>query len=163
MSFESSLVWVQPSLLCFGEKPGRWRAIEEDLDLLYRCGVRGIISLIEQETQIALYLKKGFIATNIPVVDFHAPSQAQIDECMKVISDLHALSKPVYLHCFAGVGRSGTMAAAWLIHGGKEPLDAIRTIRGLKLGTIESDEQLNALFEFAARREFPQDSQSTSS
>ena len=150
MSFESSLVWVDPGFLCFGEKPGRWRPIEEDLQLLQGQGVGAIISLLEVEPSLRLYESKGFFTRHIPIIDFHAPSHAQLSECTQILKDLRGRSLPAYLHCYAGIGRSGTMAAAWLIASGEQAVEAIARIRRAKPGAIESDLQYNALLEFAA-------------
>jgi atypical dual specificity phosphatase len=150
MSFESSLTWVQPGFLCFGEKPGRWRSIEDDIAFLQTHRVAAIISLLEVEPALDLYHTKGFFARNIPVHDFQAPSQSQIVECMEILHQLNARGVPTYIHCYAGLGRSGTMAGAWLIRSGTAPVEAITKIRRARPGAIESDLQYNALLEFAA-------------
>ncbi len=151
MSFESSLVWIEKGRLCFGEKPGRWRNILTDLDFLRDNGVRAILSLREQESSLRVYMENGFVAAHLPLIDFAAPSRQQIDDCMRMMEHLLERGGPLYFHCFAGLGRSGTIAAAWLIKRGVAAVEAIDTIRRLRPGAVESDAQYNALFEFAAR------------
>ena len=47
----------------------------------------------------------------------------------------------VLLHCAAGLGRTGTLAARLLIASGSAPADAIATVRRIRPGAIESDAQ----------------------
>ena len=147
MSFETSFKWVNPNILSFGEKPGKWRSVDEDLEFLKTSGVRSILSLVEVEPQLEDYRNAGFDARHVPVDDFHAPTMEQIEECVEYI----ASHGPIYVHCFAGYGRAGTIAAAWLIRNGMTAIDAIRTIRDLRPGAIEVDAQFDALLEYAGR------------
>lgn len=147
MSFETSFKWVNSNFLSFGEKPGKWRPVKEDLEFLRASGVRSILSLVEQEPQLENYRSAGFDAHHVPVDDFQAPTMEQIDDCVEYIES-HA---PIYVHCYAGYGRAGTIAAAWLVKNGMSAIDAIRTIRGLRPGAIEVDVQFDALLEYAGR------------
>jgi protein-tyrosine phosphatase len=145
LSFETSLNWAKERVLCFGPKPGRWRSIEQDLQLLKSVNVRGILSLVEVEPMLGAYREAGFEVLHVPVDDFNAPTIAQIEQCVEYIST----NAPVYVHCYAGYGRAGTIAAAWLIkHDGLPAIDAIRTIRRLRPGAIEVDAQFHALLEY---------------
>lgn len=150
MSFESSLVWVDPGFLCFGERPGLWRSHDEDLAHLRQLGVQAMISLLDEKHLIPTYLQSGFTAAAIPLADFQAPSLQQIAVCMRMLQDLHSAGTPAYIHCYAGRGRAGTMAAAWLISRGMGAQDAIERLRRIKAGTVETDAQYNALLEYAA-------------
>ena len=147
MSFETSFKWVNRNVLSFGEKPGKWRPVEEDLEFLKISGIRSILSLVEEELQLENYRKAGFHAHHVPVDDFHAPTMEQIEDCVKYI----ASNGPIYVHCYAGYGRAGTIAAAWLIRNGMTAMDAIRTIRNLRPGAIEVDAQFDSLLEYAGR------------
>ena len=147
MNFEKSFKWVNPQILSFGEKPGKWRSVEVDLEFLKASGIRSILSLVEKEPQLENYRKAGFNAHHVPVDDFHAPTMEQIENCIEFI----ASNGPIFVHCYAGYGRAGTIAAAWLIKNGMSAMDAIRTIRNLRPGAIEVDVQFDALLEYAAR------------
>jgi atypical dual specificity phosphatase len=144
VSFEESINWVSERILCFGPKPGRWRELDEDLALLRTMQVNGILSLVEREPSLDAYRDAGFRVLHVPVDDYNAPTMEQINNCVQYISD-HA---PVYVHCYAGYGRAGTIAAAWLIKNGMPPINAIRTIRKLRPGAIEVDAQFDALLEY---------------
>lgn len=121
--------------------------MHEDLEFLKTSGVRAILSLVEEESQLENYRSAGFDAHHVPVDDFHAPTMEQIENCMAYI----ASHGPIYVHCYAGYGRAGTIAAAWLIKNGMTAIDAIRTIRNLRPGAIEVDVQFDALLEYATR------------
>ncbi|GEM_PF-638340 len=43
----------------------------------------------------------------------------------------------VFVHCMGGIGRSGTVTAAYLIYSGKSFLDAINTVRSKVVGAVE--------------------------
>jgi atypical dual specificity phosphatase len=146
MSFENSFNWIDGKKVSFGERPGRWRDVRQDLEWLRNQGIRTILSLVEKETWIDVY--QGFQTHHVPVNDYHAPEMEQIEECMRIIQS----DAPIYIHCVAGLGRAGTIAAAWLIHNGNPPIDAIRIIRKMRPGAIEVDEQFDALLEYAAIR-----------
>ena len=145
MSFESSLVWLQPGFLCFGEKPGLWRALQDDLDFLKQVSVRAILSLVEREPELEAYSQYGFVTRHVPLIDNQAPSTDQLNRCMQALTELEASDIPVYMHCYAGFGRSGTIAAGWLIRQGTKPLEAIERVRKLRPGAIECDAQYNLL------------------
>jgi atypical dual specificity phosphatase len=146
MSFDNSFQWITAGCVAFGERPGRWRDVQQDLEWLRDVGIRTILSLVERETWLEQYQKAGFKAHHVPIDDFQAPTMDQIKQCMNVISD----GQPVYIHCRAGLGRSGTIAAAWLIYNGIPPIDAIRTVRKRRPGAVEVDAQFDALLEYAA-------------
>jgi atypical dual specificity phosphatase len=80
------------------------------------------------------------------VDDYSAPTMDQISNCIHYISE----QAPVYVHCYAGYGRAGTIAAAWLIKNGMSAVEAVRTIRKLRPGAIEVDDQFDALLKFGA-------------
>ena len=149
MSIEQSFHWIHEGEVSFGERPGRWRDIREDLEWLRKQEIRTILSLVEKETWLDVYHEAGFQTFHVPVNDYHAPEMEQIEECMRIIQT----NSPIYIHCLAGLGRAGTIAAAWLIFQRTDPIDAIRTIRKLRPGAIEVDEQFDALLEYAARVE----------
>jgi atypical dual specificity phosphatase len=81
-----------------------------------------------------------------------APTQAQIDQAIGSIEKAHGNKLGVGIHCTAGKGRTGTLLACWFVANGLTPRDAITRVRRLRPGSIETEEQENAIVEFARRR-----------
>lgn len=73
----------------------------------------GVADAIEEESQAARGNEIHF--TNLPVTDFDRLALARkLPEGVKLLDDLLASGKVVYLHCTAGVNRSPTLAVAYL-------------------------------------------------
>jgi atypical dual specificity phosphatase len=83
---------------------------------------------------------------HLRVEDYGAPSLEEMDNIVDYIQQQISYKKPVMVHCAAGRGRTGTILAAYLIK--KENLtadQAIKRIRSLRPGSIQSDRQELAL------------------
>ena len=84
---------------------------------------------------------------HLRVEDYGAPSLEEIDNTIDYIQQQISKKKPVMVHCAAGRGRTGTILAAYLIK--KENLtanQAIKKIRSMRPGSIQSDRQEMALY-----------------
>jgi protein-tyrosine phosphatase len=87
-----------------------------------------------------------------PVLDFTPPTVEQIDRIMDFIArQAESTGRLVLVHCGAGLGRSGTVAAAFLVRSGWEPRAAIARVRELRPFAIETEEQERAVVDYAGR------------
>jgi protein tyrosine phosphatase (PTP) superfamily phosphohydrolase (DUF442 family) len=72
----------------------------------------------------------GLDVVHLPIRDGQTPSQDQVDEFLRVVKSAKGT---VFLHCAAGVGRTGSMAAAYLVVTGQA--SGLRaTVRNLAVG-----------------------------
>ena len=95
----------------------------------------------------------------VPVRDFTPPDQDQIDRMIEFIDEqLVQNSRPVVVSCFAGIGRTGTVLACYLVKRGADPADAINEVRRLRPGSVQTPEQEAAVHEYAQRHTAGSDS-----
>ena len=77
------------------------------------------------------------------------PLTQAIDICQKIEQAMRE-EKVVAVHCRAGLGRTGTILAAYLSWEGREALDALETVRRVEPRWVQSEEQVAFLETFAA-------------
>lgn len=70
------------------------------------------------EHQLAGPEKAGLEVVRMPIRDGQTPTPDQVKQFMDTVN---SSAGPVFVHCGAGVGRTGTMAAAYLVQSGEEP------------------------------------------
>jgi atypical dual specificity phosphatase len=141
--------WIEEPILLGSSNP-----TNRELEDLYQEGFRTIISLLDENEQTPYYEileieAKGFERYSIPLQDFTAPGLDDIQKFMDIVIDSLKKGK-VLVHCQGGIGRTGTMAAAYWIKKGLSANEAIKRIRKSMPGAIEMPEQEESLFELEA-------------
>lgn len=100
----------------------------------------------ELEYNINLWRKFNVEYIHLPVPDFHAPQILELYHIVKWIKEKISQGKKVLIHCYGGLGRSGTVAAAYLMYSrNMAPWNAISYVRRKKSRSIESLRQINLL------------------
>jgi atypical dual specificity phosphatase len=144
--------WVIGGQVAGMPRPGAARPLDQDLQFLRSQGIEVLVSLTEQPLDGEALRRHGIEAVHIPVPDYHAPTQAQLDQYVNAVQSSVTASHQVGTHCAGGMGRTGTFLAALFVSRGMEGDAAIAEVRRLRPGSIETEEQEKAVREFAARR-----------
>ena len=93
----------------------------------------------------------GFTELFDPVPDFEAPSMEQIDRIVQFVEQqIETWERPTVITCAAGIGRTGTILACYLVNTGYEPDEAIAYIRQLRPGSIQTPGQEEAVRQYEA-------------
>jgi atypical dual specificity phosphatase len=124
----------------------------DDLAWLRKEGIELLISLTEDPPRRDWVNDAGLLVMHVPVEDMEAPTQEQLDRCVSAIERANAQGMGVAVHCGAGLGRTGVILAAYFVAKGASAQNAIGRVRRLRSGSIETDEQADAVVEFARRR-----------
>ena len=123
---------------------------------------RDLIFFSRQDIRAVLRMERNTISAELgdlhdlyePVPDFAAPTLAQIDRMTRWIEDqIENWERPVVVTCHAGIGRTGTVLACYLVYTGYAPQTAIDLVRELRPRSIQTREQEQAVFDFAEQRQ----------
>ncbi|KAI5741791.1 hypothetical protein M8J76_017113 [Diaphorina citri] len=116
--------------------------------LSYR-GVCHLVSLSEEciPDGIERYEPLNWIL--IPVEEYHAPTMRQVIKFIEFCVNCRQKGEAVGVHCRSGRGRTGVMAACYLVYFlGMTPERAITTLRLARPGSLETYRQERTVYEF---------------
>lgn len=141
--------WVVEDVLAGMERPGLFSPLDEDLQFLRDKGIDVIVNL-EEEKYAQDY--PGFMVKHIPVNDFKAPRPEDFASFMEFALAQAAEKKKMAVHCYAGMGRTNLMIAAYLMNLMKiDPgtaLNVVKLKRPFHVVTWEQEESLKTYFNF---------------
>jgi atypical dual specificity phosphatase len=141
------LTWLDDE----GAAACRYPRDEAALERLAAQGVTVMINLHQRPHPVGALTRHGLTAIHLPVPDFTPPTPLQLEQGVSAISTALANGQKVAVHCGAGLGRTGTLLACYLVTRGLTPVEAIARIRAVRPGSIETAEQEAAVAGFARR------------
>jgi len=140
-----------PGQFLAGQFPGdkSQQVMNERMAALLDSGIRVIINLIkadanDHDTQLfsayrPIWLKLGcsrgieVFYKRVPMQDLSVPDEDTMIKVLDLIDSFLTKQLPVYIHCWAGRGRTGTVVGCWLVrHGMAKSEDVIDRIRELR-------------------------------
>ena len=116
--------WIEPGRLAGGSCPA-----SEDLPRLREAGFERILSLLEDERQLRYDPEEAqtqFEWYNVPMTDHWTPDIEQLLEVHRRHQE--APSRPLLVHCYAGIGRTGLVALSYLMTQGLPEAEAARRV-----------------------------------
>ena len=137
--------WVLNDELAGSQGP----ASLDDLSFLYHQGVRAVIRMEERTIAADSGTDLDLVDMFVPVPDFTPPNLDQIQRMVEFIDQQTAEQRPVVVSCYAGIGRTGTVLACYLVHRGATAVDAINRVRELRPGSVQTPEQEAAVLQYA--------------
>lgn len=135
---------IRPGVLYCGEFPGdrKIKVARARLWSLVELGVRTFIDLTSPADDLTLYepmlfeLEQEIGArlhrVSLPVPDMGVPESTEtMRAILDAIRDSVAKRPAVYVHCWGGIGRTGTVAGCWLRECGLGPEEALERVQKL--------------------------------
>jgi protein-tyrosine phosphatase len=141
--------WVSPDFLA-GEYPGSRHEDEarQKLSALLAAGINFFLDLTEEvERNVSLKpyhtlldeeaarLGLNVEYHRLPIRDVDVPTAATMTKILDTLDEALAAGKKVYVHCWGGVGRTGTVVGCYMVRHGMGGAAAIRKIAELRQGT----------------------------
>jgi len=129
---------IEPGRLIAGRHPCAWGRENASIEVrdLGNAGVTLFLDLT-QEGELDSYsslVEPPARHLRMPIRDFSVPAREQLVATLDEIDAEIGRGGLVYVHCWAGCGRTGIVVGSWLVRHGAEPKDALRRIaetRGL--------------------------------
>ena len=142
-------LWLKRGVLAGTPRPGIFFDLRYDLAALRRVGVTALVSLTQTAVEEDVFAEFGIRCLRAPIPDMEAPSIEQAVAICRAIDGMIAEDAVIAVHCRAGLGRTGTVLASYLIWEGADALSALETVRRIEPRWVQSEAQAAFLEEFA--------------
>ena len=128
--------WVEPGRLLAAEHPAKFNEelTRKRVDALLEAGFDTFLDLTQSGetfpyTDILLERATLYDATvshcRFAIGDFGLPTSRQMNDILDTIEESLRAGHKIYLHCWGGIGRTGTTVGCYLVRQGKTPEAAL--------------------------------------
>ena len=134
--------WVEEDRFLAGEYPGGYNPEEarRRIDAFLESGIRTFIDLTQPHELVPyepLLKEQAHIYGHMTVYhrfavrDHGVPSVETMNQILDTIDSAIRSDSPVYIHCWGGVGRTGTVVGCYLVRHGMTPQQALERVNEL--------------------------------
>jgi hypothetical protein len=131
--------WVKPGTFLAGEYPGQFdqEHTRKRIDALIEAGFDTFVDLTRsnETTPYLRVLQEQCQAYGVDVEhhrfaigDFGLPTPELMKSILDKIDESLEAGRRVYLHCWGGIGRTGTVVGCYLVRHGKSGTDALKQL-----------------------------------
>ena len=111
-----------------------------ELEWVIKRGIKSIVTMTEEPLPESWI--KNIKYLHVPTEDLSAPDMEKINNTVDFINERIKNNEPTMVHCAAGIGRTGTILACYLIKfHNLSAKDAIDNVRKERPGSIQSESQ----------------------
>ena len=140
--------WVVEGRLAAGAYPGKkgrreLEQVPEVIKQLLDAGIDRFVNLTQDYpggtdahlTHYDSYVEPHAEVGRYPIRDVYIPTEELMVEILDAVDNDLAAGHNIYVHCWGGVGRTGTVVGCWLIrHGYATAADVLEVISDLRIG-----------------------------
>lgn len=132
---------IEPGILFGGEYPAHKNPeiAQARLKSLIQIGIRTFIDLTSPDDGLSLYQETlnslaaasglPLRRVSMPIPDMGIPTTETMHAILQVIRESVEQHPAVYVHCWGGIGRTGTVAGCWLRECGHDPESALARVQ----------------------------------
>ena len=128
--------WVEPGRFLAGEYPGHTygEQLRQRLDTFLDFGINTFIDLTDPDelppylpelVEQARYYEIEIQYKRMTITDFDIPTPETMKTILDEIDSALAAGCKVYVHCFGGIGRTGTVVGCYLVRHGQTGQEAL--------------------------------------
>jgi len=142
--------WIIPGRFMAGEYPSAQneKTARKKISWLFHKKLNHFIDLTELG-EYGLQSYRRFLSENeinigfeityqqFPITDMQTPTHEQMRDILNAIDEALNSGKNIYLHCFGGIGRTGTVVGCYLVRHGMEGYQALEQIARWRFNTSQ--------------------------
>lgn len=133
--------WIVKEELAGSSQPGLYGDWDEHISFLRKIGITSIVSLTEEPLIKESVLEENFEFYHLPIRDMDCPMPREAYKVVLYLKEAIEEGKKCLLHCKGGVGRTGMIAACYLVARGFNATDAINQVRTINRAYIQTQIQ----------------------
>ncbi|MDR0480300.1 MAG: dual specificity protein phosphatase family protein [Gallionellaceae bacterium] len=140
--------WIVPGRLAGTPLPGVTFEIDYDLQALRAVGITCLITLTERDLPQDALERNGLKNMHLAIEDRKTPDIDELTALLERMDMLLDSGESLAVHCLAGIGRTGTILACWLIRKGMTAADALRYVRRVEPRFVQTEGQEDFLRQY---------------